>query len=117
MHRNITLVPTINFDRAGPLYISDKQKGAGYFKSQNPLHTVVYSIMNGFTGDIKIQGTLVTNPTESDWVDVPNTAENLVSVQSTTSINKNFKGQYVWIRAVISNFTAGSLVKISYSYN
>jgi hypothetical protein len=117
MYRNVTLVPTIAFGASGPTYTSEKSKGSGYYKSQNPLHTVVYSIITGFTGNIKLQGTLVANPTDSDWSDINSTLSEITNAPQSISINTNFKGQYIWIRAVISNFTSGSIEKISYSYN
>jgi len=121
MHRNITLVPTISSGTSGPLYVSEKQKGAGYYKSQNPIHTTVYTVTAGFRGRIKLQGTLVSDPVELDWADISETEVELNDTEEgapeTISIDTNFKGQYIWVRAVISDFTDGSLEKISYSYN
>ena len=79
-------------------------------------------------GTIKIQGSLVQDPAETDWVDVDlreadgsysATADGLISEVTTTSQAYttatsesrvyNLKGNFVWIRANVSSFTAGTI--------
>ena len=107
-------------------YTSDKIKGDGYYGRTDGLHTVVWQLTD-FVGTITIQGTLTTDPTTSDWVTIRLGAANsssvdttgLVSTGSISSITYstattataayNFTGNFVWLRATITNWTAGSV--------
>ena len=46
--------------------ISDKVKADGYFGNADGLHTVAYITSSDFVGTIKMQGSLATNPDNSD---------------------------------------------------
>jgi hypothetical protein len=108
----------------------EKFKGAGYYGMGDGVHTVQVQITN-FIGDITIQGTLSANPGPNDWVDIPlerqegfsvdttglvsvASSANSVSYSSATTSNKiyNFTGNFVWIRAIVSNWTAGTVNRI-----
>jgi hypothetical protein len=113
------------------IYTSDRIKGDGYFGNSGGLHTVFWSVAE-FIGTIEIQGTLASNPTESDWVAIKLTqpgnkfyidTTGLVTdagvdstrytSATTTSKSYNFTGNFVWIRGYISEFTQGVLNGIS----
>jgi len=113
------------------LYNSDRIKGDGYFGNSDGLHTVFWSVSE-FIGAIEIQGTLASEPTESDWATITLTsptnkyivdtsgAATIAGVNSTrytqqTTISKsyNFTGNFVWIRGRISEFTQGVMNGIS----
>jgi len=106
----------------------DKFKGDGYYGRSDGLHTVQVDL-NGFIGTVTMQGTLATNPVEADWFtlvldsgkqSVDTTG--LVATQSITSVEYtsvttntktyNFTGNYVWVRAYVSNWTAGTVNSI-----
>jgi hypothetical protein len=111
--------------------VSERVKGDGYFGNSDGLHTVFWSVA-GFIGTIEVQGTLASEPTESDWATITLTAPNnkytidatgavtIAGVDSTrytqetdTSKSYNFTGNFVWIRARISEFTQGVMNGIS----
>tara|TARA_Y200000002_G_scaffold380517_1_gene392177 strand:- start:1683 stop:2024 length:342 start_codon:yes stop_codon:yes gene_type:complete len=83
-----------------------KYKGDGYYGRADGLHTVQYNI-TGFSGTIKMQGTLATTPTEDDYFDIAGTE----STSSNGAIFKNFTGNYVWVRAVVT-YTDGTVQSI-----
>ena len=106
----------------------EKFKGDGYYGRSDGLHTVQVDL-NGFIGTVTMQGTLATNPVEADWFtlvldsgkqSVDTTG--LVTTQSITSVEYtsvttntktyNFTGNYVWVRAYVSNWTAGTVNSI-----
>lgn len=111
----------------------DRIPGDGYYNRSDGLHTVQWSIAD-FVGQIAIEASLSKNPTESDWFVIPlgSFSEYIVDTTgkvSTTSIRSisytepttgsfvyNFVGNYVWIRAHVSNWTAGSITKILMSH-
>ena len=121
--QSITLVPTTtfgtatdNYDGSSTSFSSDKQKGDGYYGYTDGLHTVAYYLTN-FVGEITMQATLAKDPTEADWFDVANTSANYDgSTALTDQVAYNFTGNFVWVRASITNFTAGTIRKIVFNY-
>ena len=47
----------------------DKFKGDGYYGRSDGLHTIQIDL-NGFLGNIELQGTLAIDPTADDWFTV-----------------------------------------------
>lgn len=92
-----------------------KQKGAGYNKHNDGVHTAVFSFDN-FVGTVKIQGTLELYPTDNDWVDIPETS---ITIEDSSALINNesrtFTGQFVWIRAAYS-IENGIISEIRYNY-
>jgi hypothetical protein len=91
----------------------DAYKGDGYYGRSDGFHTVQYDLDN-FLGTIIIQGTLAIEPTEDDWFAVSVTEHTSVtndssSLTSDGSFVYNFTGNYVWVRASVSNWTDGSV--------
>lgn len=91
-----------------------KFKGDGYYNRSDGFHTVQYNV-TGFIGTIVMQATLATDPTGVDWFTLSNTAHTSLQsndVEATGSYLKNFTGNYVWLRAIIQNWTDGSVNSI-----
>jgi len=111
----------------------DKFKGDGYYGRSDGIHTVQWSLSN-FVGSVKIQGSLSVDPQEDDWFTVRLETSNefvvdttgkvstlllnsLNYVESTSnSFTYNFVGNYVWVRARIENWTAGTVNSIILSH-
>lgn len=108
----------------------DKFKGDGYYGHGDGLHTVSWSL-NGFTGTIKIQGSLSDTPGANDWFDLrlgsstlggfgvdttgaalDSSVTSVAYAIETNNFSFNFKGNIVWVRAVIENFSAGTVNSI-----
>lgn len=100
----------------GPTFLSysEKQKGAGYNKNNNGIHTVVYQL-NEFVGTVKIQATLALDPSDNDWVDVHGSDIIVDDVPLTSNETVTFEGRFVWIRAAYI-VNSGSITEIRYSY-
>ena len=95
-------------------FVSDKQKGDGYYSQPDGVHTVAYKVDTTLTGNIKMQGSLATTPTEDDWFDLSGTT--FTTDQSTTISSANFTGNYVWVRARATGITAGSITNIQLNH-
>jgi len=95
-------------------FVTDKNKGDGYYSQVDGVHTVAYHVNSTMTGSIKMQGSLATTPTEDDWFDIAGTT--FTSDQSTLVDSKNFTGNFVWVRAKCTGMTAGSVSKILYNH-
>ena len=112
----ITMIPSTsfgsamgNYDGTSTSFESDNSKGDGYYGFSDGVHTAQVRV-TGFPGTVKFQGSLATTPTSTDWVDIAGAAlAGDGSSLITNSYIYNFTGNYVWIRASITNFTAGSI--------
>ena len=95
-------------------FVTDKNKGDGYYSQVDGVHTVAYHVNSTMTGSIKMQGSLATTPTEDDWFDISGTT--FTADQSTLVDSKNFTGNFVWVRSKCTGMTAGSVSKILYNH-
>ena len=100
----------------------NSQPAAAYYLGNRDLQTVNTKLSN-VTGNIVIEATLATTPTSTDWFNVytleanVNAAANSApKIASNTSSYTNIEGNFVYIRAKIEDFAAGTLsfVKLSY---
>jgi len=106
-------------DSSTESYQSAKTKGDGYYRGGDGLHTYELKVA-GFYGTIHIQGSLVEEPTADDWFDISSTEHTATSADSTVnrdgSYMYNFTGNFVWLRASITNFTDGTVNYIRVNY-
>jgi len=98
----------------------EKYKGDGYYSRSDGLHTIQYSLV-GFKGTIAIQATLAIDPVEDDWFTVYSQMYELDGNSQDSSLKfaskiENFTGNYVWIRAHLSNWTDGSVNSIKLNH-
>ena len=110
MADTIQILTTSTFSNSATLQ-SDKVKGDGYYGFSDGVHTVQSRVTN-LIGTIKIQGTLVKDPADTDFVDIVTVNESDGSTAITNSFFNNFTGNFVWIRIAVSGFTAGSINSI-----
>jgi len=98
--------------------VGDAIRADGYYGRTDGLHTVQV-IVNNFTGSFGIQGTLATEPTDSDWFDINlNANRNVSSASPYVSFPVNplaptgqtgddatlaftFVGNFVYLRAIL----------------
>lgn len=87
------------------------RQAAAYYLGNADLQTITWSLATAFVGDIDIQATLVETPTNTDWFDV-------YSINSVASKSGyyNLTGNYVWLRAVVTNWTDGNIQVVAVSY-
>lgn len=89
--------------------------GASYYLSSQDLQTISWATTN-FKGTLTVQASLVDTPTtNNDWFTVMNI---VYSDPAGTTINSfnNVTGNFLWVRAMIKNFTQGTLDHIKVSY-
>lgn len=98
--------------------VGEQFKGDGFYSRADGFHTVQYAL-NQLIGTVKIQGTLATTPTESDWFDIAETVHTAVDGDSTNartgSYLYNFVGNYVWLRAT-AEFTDGTVNSVTLNH-
>ena len=99
---------TTTLDHTG--FVSTKVKGDGYYSQPDGVHTVAYQVNSTMAGNIKMQGTLATTPTEDDYFDI--SGSTFTADQSTLISTANFTGNFVWVRAKATSATAGTISSI-----
>ena len=97
-----------NYDGSSTTFAGDKQKGDGYYSDADGLHTASFTVTS-FKGIIQIQGTLATIPTEADWFNISGASHGDGSTETSTDTFKNFTGNFVWIRAKVTDFGSGTI--------
>jgi hypothetical protein len=104
--------PSGNYDGSSADFVSDAVKGVGYYAGQGSLQTAFITTSN-LLGVITLQATLDDDPASANWFDVLTFGD--ASSQITDYYPVNLTGNFVWIRAAITFFEAGSLgVTLSY---
>ena len=87
------------------------QPAASYYNAGSNLQTVIWNLYQ-FTGELNIQATLVENPTETDWITV-----DIQNCETVTQVSyTNISGNFVWMRAKITNFSNGLVNYVQLSY-
>tara|TARA_Y100000289_G_scaffold44922_1_gene44831 strand:+ start:162 stop:518 length:357 start_codon:yes stop_codon:yes gene_type:complete len=83
-----------------------------YYGFADGLHTIAFK-GNGFTGSFALEATLATTPTANDWFRIPLGGANLKSYTTFTGTEAfTFTGNYVYIKALVFNASAGSVESI-----
>lgn len=100
----------------------NSQPAAAYYLGNQDLQTVNISLTN-CTGNIVIEASLATDPTNNDWFDVyqleananatPNSAP---QIASNARMYTNIEGNFVYLRAKVEDFQGGvvNYVKLTY---
>ena len=100
----------------------NSQPAAAYYLGNQDLQTVTYGLSN-CTGNIVIEATLASTPSNADWFRVyeleanANAASNSApEIASNATAYTNIEGNFVDIRAKIEDFQGGvvNFVKVSY---
>jgi hypothetical protein len=104
-------VPSGNYDGSSLDFLSDIVTGGDYYqgRSVGGLQTITIRV-NGFVGNIKIEATLNDDPTEAFWFPVHSFGDG--SSIETGTFPINIIGNFVWVRAEIIDFTAGTIESI-----
>lgn len=100
-------------------FTSPKQKGAGYHRYNDGIHTFVISFTN-WSGLLSLQATLVLEPGDDDWFTLKDANNQEITLGDDSSdydqpVSVNSRGNFVWIRAV-GSITAGQINEIRYNY-
>lgn len=106
--------PSGNYDGSSEDWSGVPQPAANYYGGFGGLQTIAF-YLNGFQGLIKIEATLDSAPTtDSQWFKI----DEFDSTNATTTNNfsRNITGNFVWIRANVELFSAGTITKVMMSY-
>lgn len=100
------------------VYISQKEKGDGYFGATSGFHTVQYTCSDDFVGTVTMQASLATTPETADWFEIADTSVSYTQLDdrnaSTVDVF-NFTGNFVWVRGHIQ-IDNGQVQSILYNH-
>lgn len=105
--------PSGNYDGSSAAFNGVDRVAANYYGGTGQLQTVAF-FLSQFQGTITIQATLATTPTETDWFSV--STYDATSSAVTTNFSRNITGNFTWLRAAVTSFTAGTISKVTVSY-
>lgn len=97
-----------DFSLVDGLYYSEPLRAAASDGYANGMQTFVVSMTN-FTGNVRIDGTLVAAPTNNDWFIATSSNYGVLTGQAVL----NAQGNFVWTRIVV-NAVGGTLDRILY---
>jgi len=101
-----------NYDGSSQDFLSDVKRAANYYQGQGSIQTVTIQV-EGFVGRIRLQASLNDDPAAALWFEV----YDYDRVSPTTDYHPvSLVGNYVWMRAEITDFSAGTIQTISISY-
>ena len=98
-----------------PPFYSPKFAGDAYRGDKYGIHTFAYFLAADFAGSVVIQASLVTDPTNSDWVTLESTRTTVVVPGTAVATPVTYTGNVLWVRAAVTAFASGTIVKIQYS--
>jgi hypothetical protein len=107
----LILLPQTYYSTTGTSVIGEKVPAASYYLGASNLQTLTWNF-TAVTANVSIQASLSEDPATSDWFEV------LAIPGATLTENSfdNLSGNFVWLRAVVSNFTTGVIQYIKVSY-
>jgi hypothetical protein len=89
----------------------EKEQAAAYLLANRDLQTLTWHFSGTFVGNCKIQASLETDPGSDDWFDVYT-----VDTVSEKDGYHNQTGNFVWLRAVVTGWTQGTIQLVTVSY-
>jgi len=117
----VQLLPTLSFgtgagpyDGVSPDFTGVPAKASSYYRRlYTGTQTVSYNLLN-FDGEVIVMGTLVENPTETDWVSLHTI--DAIGVPLTETSFVTLTGNYVWFRVSVNQFVAGNINQLDLTY-
>ena len=120
VYTNLTLLPLTvngtpsgNYNGTSTTFIGNLVPAANYYAGQGIVQTLTYTT-NGLVGVITIQATLEDNTPQAAWFDIDSYGNATVATTGTQS--NSVIGNFTYLRALITEFTAGNITIVTTSY-
>ena len=95
-----------NYNGTSTTFIGNAIPAANYYGGQGSAQTAIIQSTN-LLGTITIQGSLNDWTEQAAWFDVETYGNATVATTNTETIN--MIGNFVWLRAVVKDFTSGTI--------
>ena len=116
-YTTVTLLPFLQWGNmsayydGGNTYVGNAVPAANYYGGQGNLQTLTFDI-TALVGNITVEATLTDLPDSAPWFEIANvSANNVTEVRGNTVV-----GNFSWLRARITDFTAGNVNIVTASY-
>jgi len=116
-YTTVTLVPFLQWGEisayydGGNTYVGNAVPAANYYGGQGSLQTIIFDV-DDLVGNITVEATLTDLPDSAPWFKVATlSANNQSEVRGNTIV-----GNFSWIRATVTDFTAGNVNIVTASY-
>ena len=98
--------PSGNYDGHSSAFIGNAIPAANYYGGQGSAQTALITT-TGFTGVLTIEASLNDWTQQAEWFSVETYGNANIATTGTQAIN--MLGNFVWIRANVTDFTAGTI--------
>jgi hypothetical protein len=105
--------PSGNYNGSSASFIGDPQKAANYYRGRGGIQTLQWTLA-GAQALITVQATLDADPATLQWFDIA--AYGNTSVPVTAVHSESVLGNFTWLRAAVTGFTAGNITSVSATY-
>ena len=105
--------PSGNYDGSSTTFIGNAVPAANYYGGQGSLQTLTYTVA-GLDAVVTIEATLNDLPESAPWFQLDsygNATGNITGTGTNTVV-----GNFAWLRAVVTDFTAGNITSVTASY-
>lgn len=102
-----------NYDGSSQDFFSSVGRAADYYQGQSSIQTVIIQVTN-FSGQIRLQASLNDDPAAAVWFDIYNYDRRIGTITDYHPVSVT--GNFVWIRAEITGFDAGTIDQITITY-
>ena len=109
--------PSGNYDGSSQDWTSDAVQAADYYRGRGSLQTVLITV-TGFEGYLYVDATLDADPATEQWFSIASFGDGSTadSATITTLHYESVLGNFTWLRAVVTNFTDGTIELVSATY-
>ena len=110
-------VPSGNYDGSSLGFVAPPQKAANYYQGRSGLQTIRFAVSN-FIGAIAIQATLDADPVAARWFTTYEYGDDsaMGDGSTTETFAITIQGNFVWLRASVTNFQYGTIDLVTASY-
>ncbi len=105
--------PSGNYDGAASSFSGVPQKAAAYYSKLKKSQTISW-YLTGLVAIVNIEATLDDNSATSNYFTIHTIGDGVNPL--TENDFTNLEGNYTWIRVTVTNFTAGTISKVSLGY-
>lgn len=98
--------PSGNYNGSSPDFLGTAIPAANYYGGQGSVQTAIVTT-TAFVGRITFQASLGSISEQTAWFDLDTLGDGTTPLTTTTAVN--LIGNFVWLRAVVTEFTAGSI--------
>lgn len=105
--------PSGNYDGSSLDWYSDAVPAANYYRGRGGIQTVAIQV-TGFEGTIKIEASLDTLTDTADWFETYSYTSGMSPI--TDYHPYTITGNFVWLRARVEDFTAGTINLVTVTF-